>query len=65
MQTQFLLNTETYNQILQAEKQALKDTAWFVYELLKDQIKDKAFDSGEYLKSLFLKSIGIGDIIQI
>jgi hypothetical protein len=65
MQTQFLLNTDTYNQILEAEKQALKDTAWFVYDLLKEQIKDKAFDSGEYLKSLFLKSIGIGDIIQI
>lgn len=62
---QVAFNSQVYDTILQAEKQALKDTANFVYSLLKDKIKDDAFDSGEYLKSLFLKSIGIGDIIQI
>lgn len=65
MQTQFTFNADAYNHILDAEKKALKDTAWFVYDLLKDKIKDDAFDSWEYLKSLFLKSMGIGDIIQI
>ena len=62
---QFVLNTQTYDQILQAEKSALKDTASYVYGLLKDKIQTDAFDSWEYLKSLFLKSIGIGDVIQI
>jgi hypothetical protein len=65
MTEKLTINESVMKKVEQAEKDALKLTADYVYRLLKEKIKEEAFDTGEFEKSLFVKIIGVGNIIQL
>ncbi|HNG97135.1 MAG TPA: hypothetical protein PLW93_02580, partial [Candidatus Absconditabacterales bacterium] len=59
------INQEVLEKVFKAEREALQDTANYVLGLLKEKVKKEAFDTGEFEKSLFVKVIGNGNVIQI
>jgi hypothetical protein len=65
MAEKLTINESVMKKVEQAEKDALKLTADYVYRLLKEKIKEEAFDTWEFEKSLFVKIIGVGNIIQL